>query len=304
MRALPLLGATALLTACATPPSGPPGVGEGYEHGTQPTVQIALPPAQLYVIPEVRFTPLPPRNPPAIVQSQLLRMPHAEVARWALPEHAAATTRVELLSFWMPEITLGWFYETPFVTSFPGVCEVKARGVNFRTYSERALTYEQHLDSPREPYQVSDARRYRVLGSTLDGRAATTASCGAALPYKDWFEAPSAESVWRAVQHVDRARGWPQDFALSCTEQAFDAKTNVHGTRACDTRAYLEKLTPNLIKRIDGVPCEGKLAARTHPDPCWRLTYHDPRSVGTGSEFHVLATTGVVSMSQELLPPM
>jgi len=299
-----LLLAAGLVTACAaTPASGPPGVGEGYEHATQPTVQISLPPAQIYVISEVRFTPLPPRDPPAILQSQLVKMPHAQVARWALPEHAATTTRVELLSFWMPEITLGWFYETPVVTQFPGVCEVRARGVNFRKYRESTLTYEQHLDPPLEPYQLHDTRRFRVLGSTLQLGAATDASCAATLPYKDWFEAPSAESVWRAVQHVDRARGWPRDFTLTCTEQAYDAKTNNHGTRPCDAGAYLEKLTPNLIKRIDGVPCEGKLAARTHPDPCWRITYHDPRSVGTGSEFHVLATAGVVSLSQELLPP-
>ena len=288
----------AVVSACAAAPD------PASQPGAQPTVQISRPPAQLYTVPEVRVTPLAPRNPPAIVQSKLVKMPHAEVTRWALPEHADTTTRVELLSFWMPEITLGWFYETPFVTQYPGVCEVKARGVNFRTYNERSLTYEQHLDSPREPYQVSETRRYKVLGSTLDGRAATNASCAASLPYKDWFEAPSAHAVFMALQHVDRARGWPRDFSLACTEQTFDQATSTHGTRPCDARAYLEKLTPNLVKRIDGVPCEGVLAARTHPDPCWRITYHDPRSVGTGSEFHVLTTEGVVAMSQELLPPM
>jgi hypothetical protein len=293
--ALSLVAAAALSACAAVPPAS--------QQGAQPTVQIALPPAQLYVIPEVRFTALPPREPPAIVQSRLVKMPYAEVARWALPEHAATTTRVELLSFWMPEITLGWFYETPFVTQFPGVCEVRARGVNFRKHNERTLTYQQHLDPPLEPYQVHDTRRFRVLGSTLELGAATSASCAATLPYKDWFEAPSAESVWRAVQHIDRARGWPRDFTLTCTEQFYEEKTNSHGVRPCDARAYLEKLTPNLIKRIEGVPCEGKLAARTHPDPCWRLTYHDPRGVGTSSEFHVLATAGIVAMSQELLPP-
>jgi len=302
MRLFALLAAFTL-TACATAPSGPPGVGEGYEHATKPTSPIAYPPAQLYVISEPRFTPLPPRNPPAIVQSQLVRMPHAELARWALPEHAATTTRVELLSFWMPEITLGWFYETPFVTQYPGVCEVKARGVNFRTWNEKNLTYQQHLDSPREPYQVSEQPRFKVLGSTLDGRAATNESCRASLPYKDWFEAPSFYAVFMAMQHVDRARYRPESFALTCTEQFYEEKANTHGTRACKALDYLEKLTPNLIKRIDGAPCEGALAGRG-PYPCWRVTYHDPRSPGTGSEFHVLATEGVVSMSQVLLPPM
>ena len=287
----------ALVSACAAAPD------PASQPGAQPTVQISRPPAQLYTVPEVRFTPLAPRNPPAIVQSKLVKMPHAEVTRWALPEHADTTTRVELLSFWMPEITLGWFYETPFVTQYPGVCEVKARGVNFRTYNERSLTYEQHLDSPREPYQVSETRRYKVLGSTLDGRAATNASCAASLPYKDWFEAPSAYAAFMAMQHIDRARYRPETFALTCTEQVYDEKTNTHGTRPCAARDYLEKLTPNLIKRIDGVPCEGRLAGKG-PYPCWRITYHDPRSVGTGSEFHVLTTEGVVAMSQELLPPM
>jgi hypothetical protein len=292
MRFAVLLAAAALSACAAAPDLSAPG----------PTVQIALPPAQLYVIPEVRFTVLPVRKPPAIVQSRLVKMPHAELARWALPEHATATTRVELLSFWMPEITLGWFYETPFVTQYPGVCQVKARGVNFRTYDEKNLTYQQHLDSPREPYQVSEQRRFKVLGSTLDGRAATNESCVASLPYKDWFEAPSAYAAFMAMQHVDRARYRPEAFTLACTEQFFDEKANTHRTKACEARDYLEKLTPNLIKRIDGLPCEGKLAGRG-PYPCWRITYHDPRSPGTGSEFHVLATEGVVAMSQELLPP-
>jgi hypothetical protein len=291
-----LLAAALTLTACAAVPD------PASQPSTRPTSPIAYPPKQLYVIPEARITPLPTRNPPAIVQSKLVKMPHAELARWALPEHAATTTRVELLSFWMPEITLGWFYERSFVTQYPGVCEVKARGVNFRTYNEASLTYAQHLDSPREPYQVSEQPRFKVLGSTLDGKAATNESCIASLPYKDWFEAPSSYAAFMALQHVDRARYRPENFDLSCTEQFYEEKTNTHGTRACNPRDYLEKLTPNLIKRIDGVVCEGRLAGRG-AYPCWKITYHDPRSPGTGSEFHLLTTEGIVMMSQELLPP-
>jgi hypothetical protein len=291
-----LLLAALTLSACAAVPD------PASQPSTQPTVQISRPPAQLYVINEPRITPIPTRSPPAIVQSQLVKMPHAELARWALPEHAATTTHVELIRGWMPEINLGWFYERPFVTQYPGICEVKARGVNFRTHNEKDLTYAQHLDSPREPYQVSEHQRFKVLGSTLDGKAATNESCIASLPYKDWFAAPSSYAVFMAMQHVDRARYRPESFELACTEQFYEEKTNSHGTKACDPRAYLEKLTPNLIKRIDGVPCEGRLAGRG-PYPCWRITYHDPRSPGTGSEFHVLATEGIVTMSQELLPP-
>jgi hypothetical protein len=291
-----LLLAALTLTACAAVPD------PASQPSMKPTSPIAYPPKQLYVIPEARITPLPTRNPPAIVQSKLVKMPHAELARWALPEHAATTTRVELLSFWMPEITLGWFYERPFVTQYPGVCEVKARGVNFRTYNEASLTYAQHLDSPREPYQVSEQPRFKVLGSTLDGKAATDESCVASLPYKDWFEAPSSYAAFMALQHVDRARYRPENFDLTCTEQFYDEKSNNHLKRACNPRDYLEKLTPNLIKRIDGVVCEGKLAGRG-AYPCWKITYHDPRSPGTGSEFHLLTTEGIVMMSQELLPP-
>lgn len=302
MRGWGLLAAL-LLAACATPASGPPGVGEGYEPSRLPTSQTPYPPEmQVWATPQPRPAPLPPRNPPAIVQSQLLRMPWAEVARWALPEHAASTVRVELTRGWMPEITLGWFFERPVATSFPGVCQVRARGVNFRKHREAELTYQQHLDPPLEPYQAWDYVKYRVLGSTLDGAAATNASCAASLPYQDWFEAPSAEGAWRAVQNLDRARGWPRDWRVSCTEQTFDEKTATHGTRACDGRAYLEKLTPNLIKRIDGARCEGPLSG-ARIGPCWKLIFHDPRTPGSGSEFHVLTGDNLIHMSQELLPP-
>lgn len=301
MRFVALLAALAL-GGCAVAPAGPPGVGEGYEPGG-PTSPTPYPPERIdWTMPAWNPTPLPPRNPPAIVQSQLLRMPWADVARWALPEHAARTTRVELTRGWMPEITLGWFFETPVATSYPGVCEVVARGVNFRKYREHELTYQQHLDPPLEPYQVHGRRKFRVLGSTLDGRAATDASCAAAMPYGDWFDAHSAQAVFYAVQHVDRARYRPESFRLTCTEQTFDQQTVTHGTRACDARAYLEKLTSNLIKRVENVPCEGPLAS-VRPGPCWRITYHDPRAVGSGSEFHVLAGEGVVDIRQELLPP-
>ena len=297
------LASLALLGACATAPAGPPGVGEGYEWGTLPTSPTPLPPErQMFVTPEPRPVALPARTPPAIVQSELLRMPWAEVARWALPEHAATTTRVELTRGWMPEINLGWFFERPTATQYPGVCQVRARGVNFRKHNENALTYQQHLDPPLEPYQVWDYTKYRVLGSTLDGSAATDASCAASLPYADWFEAPSGLGVFYALQHIDRAKGWPRDYRLSCTEQTFDQDTVTHGARPCDARAYLEKLTPNLIKRIDGVKCEGVLTAAPI-GPCWKIVYHDPRTPGSSSEFHVLAGQGVVHMNQELLPP-
>jgi len=284
------------LSACAATPAP-------HEPGARPTVQISLPPAQLYVIAPERPLPLPPRDPPAIVQSRLLAMSGPEVARWALPEHAAATTRVELLSGWLPQIHLGWFYERPFATQYPGVCEVRARGVNFRTPGESSLTYQQHLDPPREPYQVQETQRFKVVGSTLATQAATGASCGFTPPDKDWFAAPSAYGAFMAMQHIDRARYRPATFALTCAERVREEKARTLGTRTCDARAYLETLTPNLIKRIDGAPCEGVLAGRG-PYPCWKITYHDPRSPGTGSEFHVLTTEGVVAMSQVLLPPI
>lgn len=284
----------ALVSGCAaTPPPSGPGL----------TVQISRPPAtQVFVIPERRTVPLPPRNPPSIIQSTLERMPTAEVARWALPEHAERIVRVEFVRVWMPEIRYGAFYERAQASDRPGVCRVFVHGVNFRNYREQELTYQQHLDPPLEPYQTTDFHQYKVLGSTLTGDAATQAACEAALPYKDWFEAPSDDAVFRAANLVERARVGPSALRLTCRETVISSEP-VSPTKACDPRAYLEKLTPNLIKRIDGVPCEGEVLGGV-TGPCWKLTYHDPRSVGTGSEFHVLAAEGRVDLYQQILPPM
>lgn len=306
MRSASIAAAAALaaaLTACATPVSGPPGTGEGYEWGTQPTSQTPYPPAtQVFVIPPTRTVSLPARTPPSIIQSTLEKMPTAEVARWALPDHADRIVRVEFVRVWMPEIRYGGFFERPQASDQRGVCRVFVHGVNFRNYREQELTYQQHLDPPLEPYQVTDQYKYKVLGSTLTGDAASQAACEAALPYHDWFEAPSDDAVFRAANIVERARVGPSAFRLSCTEMVAGSGEQVTPTRACDPRAYLEKLTPNLIKRINGAPCEGALAGVA--GPCWELTYHDPRAVGTGSEFHVLAAEGRVDLSQVLLPPM
>ena len=285
-----LLALAALtLSACATAPV--------------PTSAPLRPdPAQVLVIPPARTVALPARNPPSIVQSQLERMPTAEVARWALPEHAERIVRVEFMKVWMPVIRYGGFFERPGGGGAPGVCNVFVHGVNFRPYRESEQTYAQHLDPPLEPYQVTDHYRYKVIGSTLTGDAATEAACAAALPYNDWFEAPSVQGVYLAVNTIQRAAAFPRQYQITCADERYNTTTQAAEPFACNGADMLEKFTPNLIKRVQGIACEAGFA--TGYNPCFEVTFDDPKAPGTHSQYVVKTGAKRIAIQHVLLPPM
>lgn len=292
----------ALLAGCATAVSGPPGVGEGYEPSTLPTSQTPYPPvAQVMVIPPTRTVPLPQRTPPAIVQSRLEAMVDAEAARWALPEHAERIVRVEFARAWLPVIHYGGFFERPSASGAPGVCQVFVHGVNFRPYRENELTYQQHLDPPLEPYQVTDEYRYRVLGSSLSGDAATQAACDAATPYLDWFQAPSDQAVFWAVGAVQRAAVYPREYVITCAGERADAGGAVE-RYACDGPAMLKRFAPHLIKRVQGVPCDPAFVFGS--TPCFEVTYDSPEAPGTSSQYVVRTGAKRIAIQHVMLPPM
>lgn len=289
MRVIARLTAALTLAACATAPAPAPA-------------PIKPDPAQVIVIPPARTVALPARTPPAIVQSQLERMPTAEVARWALPEHAERIVRVEFMKVWMPVIRYGGFFERAQAAGAPGVCDVFVHGVNFRPYRESELTYQQHLDPPLEPYQVTDMYRYKVLGSTLTGDAASDAACKAALPYNDWFEAPSPGAVHLAISTIERAAGWPREYKITCQDQRLAADQQTFENYACNGPAMLEKFTPNLIKRVQGIKCEAEFVSTTAP--CFEVTFDDPKAPGTHSQYMVKTGAKRIAIQHVLLPPM
>lgn len=288
MRGLVGLTAALALAACATPQTVP--------------APIKPDPAQVMVIPPTRTVALPARTPPAMIQSQLERMPMAEAARWALPEHAERIVRVEFMKVWLPVITYGGFFERAEGGGAPGVCRIFVHGVNFRQYRENELTYQQHLDPPLEPYQVTDMFRYKVIGSTLTGDAATQAACEAALPYNDWFDAPSDQAVYLAINTVQRAAAYPREYDITCQDERLAADQQTFEPYACNGRAVLEKLTPNLIKRVQGIKCEAAFVSGY--TPCWEVTFDDPNAPGTHSQYMVKTGARKIALQRILLPPM
>ncbi|HEX6860803.1 MAG TPA: hypothetical protein VF138_11470 [Caulobacteraceae bacterium] len=285
MRAIVLFAAHSLAACAATPSEAPISPG----------------PAQVMVIPPTRAVPLPPRDPPAIVQSRLEAMPTAEVARWALPEHAERVVRVELMRVWLPIVRYGGFFERPRATDAPGVCQVSVHGVSFRPYRENELTYQQHLDPPLEPFQVTDAYRYKVVSSTLGGPPAQ-AACEGAAPYNDWIEGPSAHDLFRAMNTIERAGAYPRDYVITCQDERLKADQQTFETYACDGRALLARLTPGLLERVQGVKCEAAFVSGANP--CWQVTFDDPKAPGTHSQYEVTAGARRVAIRHVLLPPM
>ena len=270
---LPALAVALMLTACAAQP-GP---------GQIPTDLGGFPyPGRVETIPPQHPVALPVRTPPSRLQSQVEKMSTADLVRWALPEHAAETIRAEPVRIWMPEIRAIWFFERPQSPGEPGVCQVFSRAVNFRIPNEAGLTYQQHLDPPLEPYQVTEMYRYKVM------EPATAQTCGGAVPDSRWFEAPSALAVFRAMTLVKAAVADPARVTVTCKDDT-----------PCNGVALLRTLKPNLIEYIEGVPCAAGV-----PGQCWRIIYDSPTAPASSHQYHVTASSGRIDIEHVMKPPM
>jgi hypothetical protein len=142
------------------------------------------------------------------------------------------------------------------------------------------------------------------MGSTLAERRNGPPDCAASLPYGDWFEASSAAVVHRAVNLVERAQVRPGGVRLICQLMRYEEARQDFGHPPCpNAAALLERLTPNLIKRVRPADCE--LAASERG--CIGIEYHDPAAPGTHSFYLVTvpddARLDYVQITQGMLPP-
>jgi len=266
------LAAALTLTACAaqTPRPIPTDLG-GFPY-----------PGGVETIPPQHPVALPARTPPSRVQSQVEKMSTAELVRWALPEHAAETIRSEPVRIWMPVIRAIWFFERPQSPGEPGVCQVFSRAVSMRIPNEDGLTYQQHLDPPLEPFQVTEMYRYKVM------EPATEQTCGGAVPDSRWFEAPSALAVFRAMTLVKAAVADPAHVTVTCKDEA-----------PCNGVALLRTLKPDLIEYLEGKPCAPGVAGQ-----CWQILYDSPTAPASSHQYKVTASAGRIDIEHVMKPPM
>jgi len=265
------LAAALTLAACAAQPKPLPTDLGGFPSANA-----------VETIPPQHPVPLPARAPPSRLQSQVERMSTADLVRWALPEHAAETIRSEPVRIWMPEIRAIWFFERPQSPGEPGVCQVFSRAVSMRIPNEAGLTYQQQLDPPLEPYQVTEMYRYKVM------EHATQQTCGGAVPDSRWFEAPSALAVFRAMTLVKAALADPSRFTVTCKDDT-----------PCNGVPLLRTLTPNLIEYLEGVPCAAGVAGQ-----CWRILYDSPTAPASSHQYKVTTSAGRIDIEHVMKPPL
>ncbi len=255
------------------------------------------------VPPEPRALPAP--QPPTRLQSEIEAMSHAGLARWALPAaEARDVIAAELLRGMTPRVNGIAFHRPPRATAQPGVCEIQGYDVWMRVPNEGSLSYSQHLDPPLQPYQYIPTRRWKVLGSTNASRRRGPPDCAGARPYGAWFEAPSAQVVHRAASLVEQAQQRPDRVRIVCRQMRYEEARADFGFPACpDPAALLERLTPDLIKRIRAADC----TLEPSPRGCLGVEYHDPAAPGTHSIYLVTVPDedrpDHIQITQGLLPP-
>lgn len=248
---------------------------------------------------------LTPRDPPTRLQSEIEAMSHAELARWALPPNEAGDiVDSELLRGMMPRPGGIAFYRRPRPTGHPGVCELQGYEVWLRVPNEAGLTYRGHLDPPLQPYQYQPLRRWKLIGSTIASERQAPPDCAAARPYGQWFEGPSAEAVHRAARLVERAQRRPGGVRLVCRQMRYEEARQDFAVPECpNPSAMLERLTPNLIKRVRPADC----TLAPSPRGCLGIEYHDPAAPHSHSFYLVTVPDedrpDYVQITQGMLPP-
>jgi hypothetical protein len=284
-----------LAGGCASAPAAPDPQGS-FERASTAAFQST---------PRAEPVPLPPLRPPSRLQSELQRMRQADIAHWILPaDEAARIVAADLVSGFLPRLSAVSLYEAPRRAGPPGVCSVAGHDIWLRVPDENSLTYEQHLDPPLQPYMRQPFVRWRIVGSTLADVRRNPPDCGAALPLSDWFDAPSAEALFRAVTTVEQAQRGRTRPRLECRQLRYEEARQDFATPACpDPRALLERLTPDLIRRVRPADCEIATSARA----CLGIEYHDPAAPRTHSLYVVTVPDedrpAWIQITQAMLPP-
>ena len=298
MRSLAMFLGFGLLTGCMA----------ATQTGSGPSTASASR-AAFTVAPRPEPTPLPALSPATRTNREIERLGSAELARWILPDRAGEIAAAELFPARWGITMAAYLWRAPRPAGPRGVCQVDGWSVGFQP-ENGSLTPQQSLDPPLRPAWTLPERRFRVAGSTLD--TSETPDCTAGRPFWRWSEAPSAEAIHRAVDLMEQAqvrarRPGPPGFRLGCTRMRIDEATGATSDRACpDPRAFLQLLTPDLIKRVLEGPCEGDIDAAPGGG-CVIVEYHDPNAPGTYSVYMVrLAGQAIpqsVEIVQGMLPP-
>jgi hypothetical protein len=284
-----------LVGGCAANPSAP-DARRSFERASTAAHQST---------PRAEPVPLPPLRPASRLQSELQQMAQAEIARWILPPEAAnRVVAAHLVSGHMPRVSAISLYEAPRPAGPPGLCAIAGDDVWLRVPDENSLTYQQHLDPPLQPYQRQPFVRWKVVGSTLADLRHGPPDCGSALPYSDWFEAPSAEALFRAVTTVEQAQRGRFHPRLECRQLRYDEALQDFAVPACpNPRALLERFTPDLIVRVRPADCE----IAPSPKGCLGVEYHDPAAPRTHSLYVVVLPDedrpAWIQITQAMLPP-
>lgn len=243
-------------------------------------------------------------TPPTRRETEIRALSHEALARWILPDaEAAQVVRTELRRGRMPQLTGIALYAAPVATAHPGLCAVRGWDAWLRVPNESSLSYEQHLDPPLQPFQYTPALRYRILGSTVAAARMAPPDCAAALLYNDWFEGPSAQAVHRAANLVEQAQQSTRGVRLACQRLRHDETRGLHPVACTDAEAVLQRLTPDLIKRVRPADCD----VAPSDAGCLGIEYHDPYAPGTHSFYAVTvpneARPRFLQITQGMMPP-
>ncbi|HYG27573.1 MAG TPA: hypothetical protein VD906_11760, partial [Caulobacteraceae bacterium] len=116
------------------------------------------------------------------------------------------------------------------------------------------------------------------------------------------FEAPSDQAVYLAINTIQRAAAYPREYEITCQDERYDTAAQTAVPFACNGADMLQKFTPNLIERVQGIPCEAGFA--TGHNPCFEVTFEDPKAPGTHSQYMVKTGAKRIAIQHVLLPPM
>lgn len=218
---------------------------------------------------------LPRLEPIERSQRDIETLAAAELIRWIVPLETARLVESEVIpSRWGRLRHLG-LWEAPMPAGPPNLCVVTGLIVTLET-DENKLTPQQSIDPPLRPAEISPARRWRVVGSTLsEGPQPTQATCASAKPYYQWPETTSGAALFEAANLVEQAqveaRRRRASYSYRCVQTFYDEGASDLSRRYCPT-GFIQKLTPDRIRRVDEATCATDLPP-VKGGRCWKLDY-------------------------------
>ncbi len=294
MRKCIVLLAMAGLGACAAQRIGP-------DMGTVPPADVgssAAAPAPVQ---------LPALSPASRPQREIERMSAAEIARWVVPAEASSFASIELIPARWGGLHYAILWQAPRAAG-AGTCEISGTAIWFQTVDESKLTYQERLNPPLRPYQISPERRWKVVGSTVAGSMPSAAECEAAAPHWRWPSGPSAAALFEAANLLEQAQlqaaAKRARYAYRCTQWHHPEGAETSVERSCPT-GTIQKFTPLGMQSVKQVQCTGLLAAVTR-GRCWEMDYE--LREGDGHFYYTVQLGGAgrpdaVWIKQYLPPP-